>query len=45
MKVLVIGAAGQLGQDLMKVFGDDAIGLGHGDIDGDTGMGGHESSN
>jgi dTDP-4-dehydrorhamnose reductase len=39
MKVLVIGAAGQLGQDLMKVFGDDAIGLGHGDIDVTDGVG------
>lgn len=39
MKVLVIGAAGQLGQDLMKTFGDDAIGLGHGDIDVTDGVG------
>jgi dTDP-4-dehydrorhamnose reductase len=39
MKVLVIGAAGQLGQDLMKTFGDDAIGLGHGDIDVTDGIG------
>lgn len=33
MKVLIIGAAGQLGQDLMKTFGEDAVGLGHGDLD------------
>jgi hypothetical protein len=39
MKVLVIGAAGQLGQDLMKTFGEDAIGLGHGDIDVTDGVG------
>ena len=39
MKVLVIGAAGQLGQDLMKTFGNDAIGLGHGDIDVTDGIG------
>ncbi|MFN8676659.1 MAG: dTDP-4-dehydrorhamnose reductase [Thermomicrobiales bacterium] len=39
MKVLVIGAAGQLGQDLMKTFGDGAIGLGHGDIDVTDGVG------
>ena len=39
MKTLVIGAAGQLGQDLMKAFGKDAIGLGHGDIDVTDGVG------
>jgi dTDP-4-dehydrorhamnose reductase len=39
MKVVVIGAAGQLGQDLMKAFGDDAVGLGHGDIDVTDGVG------
>lgn len=39
MKVLIIGAAGQLGQDLMKTFGDDAIGLGHGEIDVTDGVG------
>jgi dTDP-4-dehydrorhamnose reductase len=39
MKTLIIGAAGQLGQDLMKAFGDDAIGLGHGDIDVTDGIG------
>ncbi len=33
MSVLVIGAAGQLGQDLMKRFGDAAVGLGHQDLD------------
>lgn len=39
MKALIIGAAGQLGQDLMKAFGDDAVGLGHGDIDVTDGVG------
>lgn len=39
MSVLIIGAAGQLGQDLMNAFGDDAIGLGHGDIDVTDGVG------
>ncbi|MCA9876577.1 MAG: dTDP-4-dehydrorhamnose reductase [Thermomicrobiales bacterium] len=39
MSVLIIGAAGQLGQDLMKAFGEDAIGLGHGDIDVTDGIG------
>jgi dTDP-4-dehydrorhamnose reductase len=33
VRVLVIGASGQLGQDLMRVFGPAATGLGHGDID------------
>ena len=33
MKTLILGATGQLGQDLMKVFGGDAVGLGHGDLD------------
>ena len=39
MKTLVIGASGQLGQDLMRALGDDAIGLGHGDIDVTDGVG------
>ena len=39
MRVLVIGASGQLGQDLMRVFGDAAVGLGHGDIDVTDGVG------
>lgn len=33
MKVVVIGAPGQLGQDLMKALGDDATGLRHQDLD------------
>jgi dTDP-4-dehydrorhamnose reductase len=33
MKVLVVGSAGQLGQDLMRVFGEDATGLTHQDLD------------
>lgn len=39
MKTLVIGATGQLGQDLLKALGDGAIGLGHGDIDVTDGVG------
>ena len=39
MKTVVIGAAGQLGQDLMKTLGNDAIGLGHADIDVTDGVG------
>jgi dTDP-4-dehydrorhamnose reductase len=31
--VLIIGATGQLGHDLMQLFGDDAVGLGHQDLD------------
>lgn len=33
MSVLVIGASGQLGQDLMRLYGDQAIGLNHQDLD------------
>jgi len=33
VRVIVIGASGQLGQDLLRVFGADTIGLGHGDLD------------
>lgn len=33
MKIAVIGSNGQLGSDLMKVFGNDAIGLTHKDIE------------
>ena len=33
MTVLVIGASGQLGQDLMRLFGDEAVGLTHQDLD------------
>jgi dTDP-4-dehydrorhamnose reductase len=39
VKALVIGSSGQLGQDLMRVFGDDAIGLTHADIDVTDGIG------
>lgn len=39
MKVVVIGASGQLGQDLLKVFADDAIALSHQDIDVTDGIG------
>ena len=33
MKVLIIGANGQLGFDLMRVFGDEAIGVTHDELD------------
>lgn len=33
MKVAIIGANGQLGSDLVEVFGDDAIALTHQDLD------------
>lgn len=33
MTVLIIGATGQLGQDLMRLFGEEAIGLGHQELD------------
>jgi dTDP-4-dehydrorhamnose reductase len=33
LKVVVIGSAGQLGQDLMRVFGEDAVGLAHQELD------------
>lgn len=39
MRTLVIGASGQLGQDLMQVFGCDAVGLTHTDIDVTDGIG------
>jgi dTDP-4-dehydrorhamnose reductase len=33
LKVAVIGSTGQLGQDLMRVFGEDAAGFTHQDLD------------
>lgn len=39
MKTLVIGSSGQLGQDLMRTLGDDAVGLTHADIDVTDGVG------
>lgn len=39
MKVLVIGSTGQLGQDLLRVFGDQATGVGHQDLDVTDGVG------
>jgi dTDP-4-dehydrorhamnose reductase len=33
LKVAVIGSTGQLGQDLMRVFGDGAVGFSHQDLD------------
>ncbi len=33
MTVMIIGANGQLGQDLMSVFDDEAVGLTHDDLD------------
>jgi dTDP-4-dehydrorhamnose reductase len=39
VKTLVIGAAGQLGQDLMRSLGEGAVGLNHADIDVTDGVG------
>ena len=39
MRTLVIGSSGQLGQDLMRALGDDAVGLTHADIDVTDGVG------
>lgn len=39
MKVLVLGAQGQLGQDLMRALGDGAIGVGHQEVDVTDGVG------
>ena len=33
MKVAVIGSSGQLGQDLMRLFGEEAVGFAHEDLD------------
>jgi len=33
LKVAVIGSTGQLGQDLMRVFGEEAVGFTHEDLD------------
>jgi dTDP-4-dehydrorhamnose reductase len=38
-KTLVIGATGQLGQDLMRFLGSGATALGHGDLDVTDGVG------
>jgi dTDP-4-dehydrorhamnose reductase len=39
VSVLVIGATGQLGQDLLRVYGDAAVALGHQEIDVSDGVG------
>ena len=39
MKVAVIGSTGQLGQDLIRVFGDEAVGFAHQDLDVTDGVG------
>ena len=39
MKVAVIGSSGQLGQDLIRVFGEEAIGFTHQDLDVTDGVG------
>jgi dTDP-4-dehydrorhamnose reductase len=39
VKTLVIGSSGQLGQDLMRTLGDDAVGVGHGEVDVSDGIG------
>ena len=33
MRVAVIGSTGQLGQDLLRIFGDEAVGFAHEDLD------------
>ena len=39
MRTAVIGSTGQLGQDLMRVLGEDAVGLTHQDLDVTDGVG------
>lgn len=39
MKVAVLGSTGQLGQDLMRVFGEEAAGFAHQDLDVTDGVG------
>jgi dTDP-4-dehydrorhamnose reductase len=39
MRVLVVGARGQLGQDLVKAFGESAAGVTHQDVDVTDGVG------
>jgi dTDP-4-dehydrorhamnose reductase len=39
LKVAVIGSTGQLGQDLLRVFGEDAVGFTHQDLDVTDGVG------
>ena len=39
MRVAIIGSTGQLGQDLMRVFGEEAVGFSHQDLDVTDGVG------
>ena len=39
MRAAVIGSTGQLGQDLMRAFGDETVGLTHQDLDVTDGVG------
>jgi dTDP-4-dehydrorhamnose reductase len=39
LRVAVLGSTGQLGQDLMQVFGEEAVGLSHQDLDVSDGVG------
>ncbi len=39
MKTLVIGSSGQLGQDLLRTFGEETVGLTHADVDVTDGIG------
>jgi dTDP-4-dehydrorhamnose reductase len=39
LRVAVIGSTGQLGQDLVRVFGEETIGLSHQDLDVTDGVG------
>jgi dTDP-4-dehydrorhamnose reductase len=39
VKTLILGSSGQLGQDLMRTFGEEAVGLTHADVDVTDGVG------
>jgi dTDP-4-dehydrorhamnose reductase len=39
VKALILGSSGQLGQDLMRTFGEEAVGLTHADVDVTDGVG------
>ena len=39
MKTLILGSSGQLGQDLTRTFGEEAVGLTHADVDVTDGIG------
>jgi dTDP-4-dehydrorhamnose reductase len=39
VKTVILGSSGQLGQDLMRTLGDEAVGLTHADVDVTDGIG------